>query len=82
MCFSLERGSLNPVGEFVLIDFENIRTNELASLKDESFDLVSMMQGLHHLKPEDITPFLNAVRRILRPGSSTILCFFLLFFFV
>lgn len=40
-----ERCSLEPVGEFVSIDFANILKKELPTIADESFDLVTMNQG-------------------------------------
>lgn len=65
----LERCSLTPVGTFERVDFLNIRKREFPGLKDESFDLVTMNQGLHHLVPAQIGNFLENVYRILRPGG-------------
>lgn len=65
----LERASLERVGQFVMIDMDNIRNKELEVLEDDSMDLVSLMQGLHHLKPDSISPLLKSIFRVLRPGA-------------
>jgi SAM-dependent methyltransferase len=39
------------------------------SISDESVDLVTINQGLHHIPPPRLLPFLQEVRRILRPGG-------------
>jgi len=65
----LERGSLDPVGDFVKIDYSNIREKEFPTVESETLDLVTMNQGLHHLPLEGILPFLKGVFRILRPGG-------------
>ena len=63
----LERGSLDAVGQFERIDYEH--PISFSGLKDASFDLVSMMQGLHHLPPLALEAFLDSVLRVLRPGG-------------
>jgi SAM-dependent methyltransferase len=65
----LERCSLDRVGDLADIDFSNLLRHEMASLHDASFDFVTMNQGLHHLRPEQVPFFLEAVARILRPGG-------------
>lgn len=64
----LERGSVEPLGHFVLVDYQDVTTPGWA-IPDESADLVTMNQGLHHLPQTDIMKFLGEVRRILRPGG-------------
>jgi SAM-dependent methyltransferase len=64
----LERGSVEPLGHFVLVDYQDVTTPRWA-IPDESADLVTMNQGLHHLPQTDIMKFLGEVRRILRPGG-------------
>lgn len=65
----LERCSVDPVGQFVRVDFSNLLPREFPSLDADSFDLVTMNQGLHHLKPQQIPYFLDGVARILRAGG-------------
>jgi len=43
----LERGSPEPVGEYLAFDYE--RVDPWHTIEDESCDLVTMNQGLHHL---------------------------------
>eukprot|EP00026_Physarum_polycephalum_P000921 Phypoly_transcript_00922.p1 GENE.Phypoly_transcript_00922~~Phypoly_transcript_00922.p1 ORF type:complete len:1281 (-),score=247.58 Phypoly_transcript_00922:48-3377(-) len=64
----LERGSVEPLGTFVPIDYENVITPQWG-IPDEAADLVTMNQGLHHLPREEIMKFLSQVYRILRPGG-------------
>jgi FAD/FMN-containing dehydrogenase/SAM-dependent methyltransferase len=97
----LERGSLDPVGEFVAFDYmaglmdagdaaggaggltaEQVCTAAAAEkdpsawladvrarIPDGAVDLVSINQGLHHIPPARLLPFLREVSRILRPGG-------------
>lgn len=62
----LERGSVNPVGEFQMIDYALDDDNFLRGLEDGSADLVTMNQGLHHLPQNRLHVFLSEVRRVLR----------------
>lgn len=64
----LERGSVEPLGHFVPIDYRDVATPQW-NIPDESADLVTMNQGLHHLPHSEIMKFLAQVRRILRPGG-------------
>ena len=63
----LERGSVDPVGEHVLIDYEQIEP--LRAIPDGACDLVTMHQGLHHLPQSKLVAFLREVHRILRPSG-------------
>ena len=63
----LERGSLEPVGEFVAIDYQHFES--LRQVPDGAADLVTMHQGLHHLPQAEIEPFLRDVHRMLRPAG-------------
>lgn len=64
----LERGSVEPLGHFVSIDYSDVATPEW-NIPDQSADLVTMNQGLHHLPQNEIMKFLAQVRRVLRPGG-------------
>lgn len=64
----LERGSVEPLGKFVPIDYGNVTTPQW-DIPDASTDLVTMNQGLHHLPREEIMKFLSQVYRVLRPGG-------------
>lgn len=65
----LERRSLEPIGEFVPVDYEFF---EKIEIPDDSADLVTLNQGLHHFPQDKVLPFLREVRRILRPGGMFI----------
>mmetsp|Transcript_5607 Transcript_5607/g.16669 ORF Transcript_5607/g.16669 Transcript_5607/m.16669 type:complete len:826 (+) Transcript_5607:58-2535(+) len=91
----LERGSLDPVGEYVKFDYMeglveeehgNRTTDEVcaaaadgdpgawlagvrARIPDASVDLATINQGLHHIPPARLIPYLREVGRILRPGG-------------
>lgn len=68
----LERGSVEPMGKFVPIDYSNVALPKW-DIPSESADLVTMNQGLHHLPYEEISKFLGEVLRILRPGGLFIM---------
>ena len=68
----LERGSVEPLGDFVPIDYSNVTTPQWG-IPDESADLVTMNQGLHHIPREEVMKFLSQVFRILRPGGLFII---------
>lgn len=63
----LERGSLDAPGTFIVFNTETLYG--FGDVPAGSADLVTMMQGLHHLPQTAVTPFLNHVHRILRPGG-------------
>ena len=91
----LERGSLDPVGEYVKFDYMeglveeehgNRTADEVcaaaadgdpgawlagvrARIPDASVDLATINQGLHHIPPARLIPYLREVGRILRPGG-------------
>ena len=66
----LERGSLEPVGEFVHASlYSEAAFPEKLDISTESADLVTMNQGLHHLPQACLMQFLSEIRRILRPGG-------------
>ncbi len=73
----LERAAVNSVdvGEYVSIDYRAIRADgrEFGKIPDSSCDLVTLNQGLHHLLPEQLSYFLAAVYRVLRPGALFII---------
>ncbi|CAE8659898.1 unnamed protein product [Polarella glacialis] len=62
-----ERGSVDPVGVFVHWDL--LEAGPFVGIPDSSLDLVTMMQGLHHLRQNRLLPFLAEVVRVLRPGG-------------
>ncbi|GAM26439.1 hypothetical protein SAMD00019534_096140 [Acytostelium subglobosum LB1] len=74
---TLERGVINQkeLGTFEQIDYMHVRKDgrEFPNIPDESCDLVTMNQGLHHLPPAHIPHFLKAVNRILRTGGCLII---------
>eukprot|EP00929_Paragymnodinium_shiwhaense_P054678 TRINITY_DN27413_c0_g1_i1.p1 TRINITY_DN27413_c0_g1~~TRINITY_DN27413_c0_g1_i1.p1 ORF type:complete len:1588 (+),score=423.13 TRINITY_DN27413_c0_g1_i1:99-4862(+) len=62
----LERGSVEEAGKYC--PWELGEAGEFA-VPSASADLVTMNQGLHHLKQDRIMPFLAEVYRVLRPGG-------------
>ena len=66
----LERESEEEVGEFVFLDYKNPNT---LHIPDESADLITLNQGLHHFPQHSLLPFLSSVSRVLRPGGLFIL---------
>ena len=62
----LERECEGEVGHFVFLDYKNPTTLDIP---DESADLISLNQGLHHFPQHTIIPFLTSVVRVLRPGG-------------
>eukprot|EP01124_Arcella_intermedia_P030358 TRINITY_DN6633_c0_g1_i1.p1 TRINITY_DN6633_c0_g1~~TRINITY_DN6633_c0_g1_i1.p1 ORF type:complete len:1288 (+),score=268.88 TRINITY_DN6633_c0_g1_i1:8-3871(+) len=62
----IERGLFVP-HQFVPFDILNVDPN--LAIPNESVDLVTMNQGLHHIPQEQLPVFLNLVWRILRPGG-------------
>jgi hypothetical protein len=63
----LERSSAVPVGTYVHIDYTDVGV--FRGVPDQSADLVTMNQGLHHLRPEQLMIFINEVYRVLRPSG-------------
>jgi SAM-dependent methyltransferase len=60
----VERGQLRSIGVFApLNDYAPI------GLPAASADLVSCFIGLHHMAPEKLTPFLQSIASIVRPGG-------------
>lgn len=60
----VERGQLARIGNFAdLNDYAPI------SLPACSADLVSCFVGLHHMAAEKLTPFLESIAKIVRPGG-------------
>ena len=68
MAVILERGSVDPMGIFVPIDYSQSVADEW-SINSNSIDLVTMNQGLHHLPQSHLLEFVGEVYRILRPGG-------------
>ena len=62
----LERECEGEGGHFVFLDYKNPTTLDIP---DESADLISLNQGLHHFPQHTIIPFLTSVVRVLRPGG-------------
>eukprot|EP00164_Ancoracysta_twista_P002113 GFYU01002789.1.p1 GENE.GFYU01002789.1~~GFYU01002789.1.p1 ORF type:complete len:1110 (-),score=314.84 GFYU01002789.1:142-3471(-) len=69
---SLERGSVDPIGHFVYIDYEDA-AKSLSTLPSHSQDLITINMGLHHFPQKHIIPLLTQLRRILRVGGVLIL---------
>jgi FAD/FMN-containing dehydrogenase/SAM-dependent methyltransferase len=60
----VERGQIGKIAEFVpLNDYAPI------ALPPKSADLVSCFVGLHHMAPAKLTPFLQSIATIVRPGG-------------
>ncbi len=60
----VERGQLGKTGGFIkLNDYAPI------DLPAQSADLVSCFVGLHHMAPGKLTPFLESIASVLRPGG-------------
>ena len=68
----LERGSIDPIGKYVPIDYADPATPKWP-IPDQSADLVTINQGLHHLPQDQIIDFLREVYRIMRPGALFII---------
>lgn len=65
----MERGQLTKPGSFVpLQDFAPLP----AQMADASLDLVTCYIGLHHMTEQRLTPFLDSIARVLRPGGRLI----------
>jgi len=65
---AVETSSISPVGDMFECTF-NAAGCKFPFIPDQSSDLVTMMQGMHHLDPKYLTNFLREVERILRPGG-------------
>jgi SAM-dependent methyltransferase len=60
----VERGQLGKIADFVALnDYAPI------TLPPKSADLVSCFVGLHHMAPAKLTPFLESIANIVRPGG-------------
>jgi FAD/FMN-containing dehydrogenase/SAM-dependent methyltransferase len=67
----VERGQFGKLGAFVpLADYTPIPQ---AAVPDASIDLVTCYIGLHHCPPEKLRPFVDSIRRVLRPGGRLVL---------
>lgn len=67
----VEAGFPRPYDQFVpLNDYAPISEN---SIPTASVDLVCMYIGLHHAPKEKLDPFIDSIKRILRPGGTLIL---------
>ena len=62
----VERGSLDPVG--VQVTWQLLEAGAF-DVPNEAADLVTMMQGLHHIPQKHLQQFLKEVFRVLRPGG-------------
>lgn len=66
----VERGQLAKLGIFVPLDhYQPLAT---ASIPDASIDLVTCYVGLHHIPLDNLEPFVQSIRRVLRQGGSFI----------
>ena len=63
----IERGCLDPVGAEV--HWQLMEAGPFKEVPDKSTDLVTMMQGLHHIPQQHLPRFLTEVVRVLRPGG-------------
>ena len=63
----IERGSLDPVG--AQVHWQLMDAGPFQGVPDDSTDLVTMMQGLHHIPQQLLPQFLAEVVRVLRPGG-------------
>eukprot|EP00759_Apiculatamorpha_spiralis_P047131 PhF_6_TR42996/c0_g1_i1/m.65620 len=63
---AMERGSAEPLGTFVPIEYSDAT---FSVVPDESADLVTMNQGLHHIPLSSLKTFLMEVLRVLRKGG-------------
>jgi len=61
-----ERGGLAKIGTFIpLGNYDPLP----ASIPDASIDIVTCFIGLHHSPKDALDPFVNSIRRVLRPGG-------------
>jgi SAM-dependent methyltransferase len=65
----LVRRSLHPVGTFLQFDYS---APSVADVPDASVDVITMLQGLHHMPQDRLMGFLADMRRALRPGGLLI----------
>jgi FAD/FMN-containing dehydrogenase len=66
----VERGQLQPLGEFIDIgDHQPIPVQ----VADASVDFVSCYIGLHHCEPAQLPAFARSIARVLRPGGVFVL---------
>ena len=66
----VERGQLRKVGSFVhLADYAPLSTD----IPDATIDLVSNLIGFHHAPVDALDPFVESLRRVLRPGGRLLL---------
>src|SRR5262245_27456048 len=66
----VERGQLQPLGEFIDIGDHRPIPAEVA---DASIDFVSCYIGLHHCEPSQLPVFIGSIARVLRPGGVFVL---------
>jgi FAD/FMN-containing dehydrogenase len=68
----IDAGALHPYDEHLTLDYNAME--HLASLEDNSADVVTCYVGLHHFPNEEtLGAFLDAVRRVLRPNGHFLL---------
>ncbi|MBN9229435.1 MAG: hypothetical protein BGO90_01430 [Legionella sp. 40-6] len=66
----IQTGIPRPYDEFVHLDY---KAPSLASLPDNSADIITCYVGLHHFPEDKLSAFLNDVRRVLREGGHFLL---------
>ena len=67
----VERGGLAKIGGFVPLD--NYAPLPEGALASAGVALVSCYIGLHHIAPDRLMPFIESIRRVLKPGGLFIL---------
>jgi FAD/FMN-containing dehydrogenase/SAM-dependent methyltransferase len=66
-----ERGRISKRGRFAALkQYQPLSGPKLA---DDSFDLISCFEGLHHVPPAALDGFIGSIVRLLRPGGLFIL---------
>ena len=65
-----ERGQIGKIGQFINLDYKPFDERVIPS---GSVDLVTCFIGLHHCPLDSIAPFIQSIRRILRPGGQFIM---------
>ncbi len=67
----LQSGFPRPYHKFVPLN--NFDLSKGTTISDSSVDMVSCLIGLHHISEDQLDPFVESLRRILRTGGSFIL---------
>ncbi len=62
----IQTGIPRPYDAFVHLDYQE---PSLASIPDNSADVITCYVGLHHFPADRLSAFLNDIRRVLRDGG-------------